>query len=859
MRAPAGIRREVLKTVSPNARFLKNTDNTATTTDRYDSYGANASWGVRRPTATEKPNPRVGQSYRMDEEETPKGPTDSSFFVHLNNTTARAEETKTREKIRKFDMSAAGTNIGPGAANLDHLLAGDSVAVPEDETDMLGELDLGFGSSTLFSMTAMTTPGEKLSQNVPKPADKGGVVVAEMARKVGYAVNTIETSQDKVETVVYRGPTGKRMQLTRSTSVRQFSEVLGVAVDPLMRKLKQLDRKKWWTPESQVDEETQELMAIDEGKEYVNSKFSQRLINTRAEAKHDDPRCGPVVCVMGHVDHGKTTLLDTLRETNIAAGEAGGITQSIGAFSFKMGEYLCTFLDTPGHASFHTMRKKGAQRQLTDLVVLVVAADDGVQPQTKEAIKLCLAGNMPMVVAINKCDIAGVNAARVKQELMTAGVVVEELGGEVLCVEISAKTKLGVEDLKEAIELTAEMADIRSPVEAGNSYACVVEARIQKGVGPVCSIITRKGTIRVRDFVVSGMEYARIKALKTSDGKSVKSSSPFLNPAVSLIGFKELDHIGSDVIAVATEGEAREAVAARLADAELKTDSSVATKKDQARVANQLPGSETIKINSWRSKTIVSKISDDTKAEAGLYEDRALRLVVKSDSLGTLQVVQDYIARLPQHEMVHAEVVSSGLGNVTLSDVEQAALFKAVIVGFNVGIESKASKAADTAKVEVVQSKIVYRLMDAVQDKLGKLMPTETVTQTVGRAEVAMVFELKEKKSVFVAAGIKVYNGHMKHKDHTMQVRRGEDILWKGECKVLKHFKDEVDMVESGNEGAVRLDGFEDYKVGDVIECVGSVEQHKKFDDSVARMGVTLDDNVGYQNTTKTRKKRQHA
>lgn len=534
-----------------------------------------------------------------------------------------------------------------------------------------------------------------------------------------------------------------------------------------------------------------ELVALELG-------FSTKVLRTQSKLgeRQVQPR-PPVVTVMGHVDHGKTTLLDALRKTSVAAREAGGITQHIGAFVVEMPNKKArlTFLDTPGHSAFSTMRARGAA--VTDIVVLVVAGDDGFMPQTKEALAHAQAADVPIVVAITKCDASGANPSRVKQQLLANGVMLEEYGGEIQCVEVSSITGKGLAELEEAIVLQSEILELCAKQE-GDVEAVVIESRLDKGQGPLASVIVKEGTLREGAYVVVGTEWGKIRSMKDSLG--LKASRALPSIPVELCGLRGVPSAGDVLTEVPTEARARQISAAR----KLRAEDTRLRSLDKLAEGNVLP---------LEGKRVEDEASDKDSNE--------LKLVLKADVHGTCEAVRDAVERLGT-EQVKVRILHSGVGPVTPSDVMLAAASNADILAFNIRASKEAAVEAKHASVSIHSSRVIYQLLDEVGRLLEKRAPTRKVEQTVGEAEVVAIFDIKGKKGEKEkVAGCRVLTGSVSRLDGMLyRVLRDGQLVHAGPCLSIRRHKLQVDKVGQGMECGIMLEGWTDFKEGDVLKCV---------------------------------------
>jgi translation initiation factor IF-2 len=489
----------------------------------------------------------------------------------------------------------------------------------------------------------------------------------------------------------------------------------------------------------------------------------------------------PVVTVMGHVDHGKTSLLDALRKTDVVAGEAGGITQHIGAYQvqLKSGQKI-TFLDTPGHAAFTAMRSRGAK--VTDIVILVVAADDGVMPQTVEAIAHAKAAGVPMIVAINKIDKGDANPLRVKTELLQHEIQVEDMGGQTQAVEVSATKGTGLDHLEDAILLQAELLDLKAnPGRAAEG--AVIEAKLDKGRGPVATVLVQRGTLHVGDIVVAGAEWGRVRLLQNDRGETVKEAGP--STPIEVLGLSAAPEAGDEMVVVESEARAREVAEYR------------GRKRREARQA-----SSTRQTLDQLLKT----------REAG--EKRLLPLVLKADVQGSAEAIQGALAKLGTDE-VGAQILQSGVGGITESDVILAHASGAAVIGFNVRANNQARERAKRDGVDIRYYNIIYNVVDDVKAALSGLLAPETREKFLGNAEILEVFTISKVGKV---AGCRVTEGVVR-RGARVRLIRDNVVIHEGELSTLKRFKDEVREVQNGQECGMAFANYQDMQKGDVIEC----------------------------------------
>jgi translation initiation factor IF-2 len=499
-----------------------------------------------------------------------------------------------------------------------------------------------------------------------------------------------------------------------------------------------------------------------------------------------------VITVMGHVDHGKTTLLDTIRKARVAAREAGGITQHIGAYKVRTSQGRdVVFLDTPGHEAFTAMRARGARA--TDVVVLVVAADDGVMPQTIEAINHARAAKVPIIVAINKIDKPGADLERVRRELAEQGLVVEEWGGEVTAVAVSAKTGAGVEELLETLALQSEVMDLRASAD-NDARGLIVEARLERGRGAVATLLVQSGTLRRGDVVVAGDVYGRVRALVDDSGATIERAGP--STPVEVIGLGGIATAGEEFYVTPDEKAAKAIV-----------DHKVAKSKEKH-------AAQTTKVS-------VENMFEQMEATP----HRELNVIIKADVHGSAEALKGSLQRI-EHDDVRVRVLHAAVGGVTESDIQLAAASKAMILAFNVRPEAKGRRLAEDLGVEILNFSVIYEALDAVYLALEGLL--EPIVEDIehGRAEIRAVFHIAKAGMV---AGCYVTDGKLL-RNASFRLRRGDEVLWTGRCGTLKRFKDDVSEVATGYECGVSLEGFSKPREGDIIECFEQKRTPRKLD-----------------------------
>jgi translation initiation factor IF-2 len=532
-----------------------------------------------------------------------------------------------------------------------------------------------------------------------------------------------------------------------------------------------------------LDADTAELIASELGhtvKRVSEADVEEGLYDIPADDKAEDlTDRAPVVTIMGHVDHGKTSLLDAIREANVVSGEAGGITQHIGAYQVEKNGAKITFLDTPGHEAFTAMRARGAQA--TDIAVLVVAADDGVMPQTIESIRHAKAAGVPIIVAINKMDKPEANPTRVRTELLQHEVFVESMGGDVLDVEVSAKTQAGLDKLLETILLQAEVLELRVARD-GRAEGLVIEAKLDRGRGAVATVLVQRGTLRVGDILVAGTEFARVRALINDKGEQVKEAGPSI--PVEVLGFTGVPSAGDRFSVVETEARAREVTEYRQRAIREKTAGGGATSLEQ--MMNQL------------------KVAGIAK----------FPLIIKGDVQGSVEAIVASLNKLSTDE-VSAQILMSAVGGITESDVTLASASNAIVIGFNVRANKQATDLATRDGIEIRYYNIIYDLVDDVKNAMSGLLKPERRETFIGNAEILEVFSITKVGKV---AGCRITEG-MVERGSGVRLIRDNVVIHEGKLKTLKRFKDEVKEVQTGQECGMAFENYEDMRAGDVIEC----------------------------------------
>ncbi|MDA1306368.1 MAG: translation initiation factor IF-2 [Acidobacteria bacterium] len=577
-------------------------------------------------------------------------------------------------------------------------------------------------------------------------------------------------------------PITKLITLAEGMTVKDLADKLELKAKDVMKKL--MDRRMMMTINSTLDADTAQLIARDFGAEVLIRSFEEEVVDveTTASNPEDMVERAPVVTVMGHVDHGKTTLLDAIRKAKVAAGEAGGITQHIGAYSVDVNKRRVVFLDTPGHAAFTMMRARGAK--VTDIVILVVAADDGVMPQTKEAIDHAKAANVPIIVAVNKIDVPGANPERVKRELSELGLQPEEWGGTTVMVEVSAKQQTNLDQLLEMILLVADIGTHKAnPMRM--AQGTVLESKLDKGRGPVATVLVQDGTIREGDLFIAGTVDGKVRALFDYLGRKIKLAGP--STPVEILGLSALPSPG-DILQVV--------------DDPLKARQIVTYRQTQAKA----------KALGARGSRMTLESMQQQMSEGNLKE---LAIIIKADVQGSSEVLADTLAKLTD-ERVKVRIIHSGVGAINESDVLLASASEAVIIGFNVKPDRNAVEVAEREEVEIRHHTVIYHVTDEIKKAMTGLLEPTLKEARIGVATVQATFSTPKAGTV---AGCMVTEGKITRAgDAQARLLRAGKVLWTGRISSLRRFKDDVGEVKSGSECGISLDKYNDIEVGDQIE-----------------------------------------
>lgn len=584
-----------------------------------------------------------------------------------------------------------------------------------------------------------------------------------------------------------------RIEIPETVNVKAFADKLGESPNSVIGKLIGLGTMAGLN--DQIDFDTANLVAMEFGKEIILEEAYDALEEQSYDLDYEDREEDlverpPVVSVMGHVDHGKTSILDAIRNTSVTRGEAGGITQHIGAYTVDINDKEISFLDTPGHEAFTEMRMRGAQS--TDIAILVVAADDGVMPQTVEAINHAKAADIPIIVAINKMDKDTADQNRVMQGLMEYGLVPEEWGGDTIMVPVSAHTGDGITDLLEMVLLVAEVRELKANPNR-ESVGIIIEAQLDKSRGPVATVLVQKGTLHAGDYVVTGSSSGRIRAMFDSKGKSIKEAGPSI-PA-QILGLSDVAEAGDKIYAVQDEKIARE-----------YADKAAEFKREERLIA--------------KANTNLEDMYSDIQ-EGELKE---LNIIVKTDVKGTVDAVSTSLTKLSNEE-VKVSVIAGAVGGITESDVLLAQASNAIIIGFNVRPTQGALERAKENNIEIRTYSVIYEAIEDVSKAIVGMLDPEFKENVLGRAEVRDTFKIPGAGTI---AGVMVTNGLVTRKSK-IRLLRDNVVIFDGDISSMKRFKDDASKLQAGYEGGIGLERYNDIKVGDVMEAYEMVETERSL------------------------------
>jgi translation initiation factor IF-2 len=585
----------------------------------------------------------------------------------------------------------------------------------------------------------------------------------------------------------------REVEVPESISVADLAQRMSIKAADVVKVL--FKQGMMVTINQMLDHDTAMILVEEMGHTAVEAKEKDaedslfELLGEETDQAENLPR-PPVVTIMGHVDHGKTSLLDYIRSTKVTDGEAGGITQHIGAYHVDTDKGTISFLDTPGHAAFSAMRARGAKA--TDIVILVVAADDGVMPQTLEAIQHAKASEVPVLVAINKMDKPEANPDRVMQELSQHELVPEEWGGDTMMVKVSAKVGDGIDDLLDAILLQAEVLELTAPKDSP-AHGTIVESSVEKGRGPVATVLVQSGTLRHGDTIVSGSEYGRVRAMFDENGNPVQEAGPSI--PVQVLGLSAAPNAGDDVVAVADERKAREV-------AELRSERDRQSRIDQQGAANL----------------------DQLFSQLKHGEAKSVNIILKADVQGSVEALRESLVKLSNDE-VKVGVVAAGVGGITESDANLAVTSNAIMLGFNVRADAAARKVVETHGLDLRYYSIIYELIDDVKQAIVGMLSPIVIEEIIGLAEVRDVFRSSKFGAV---AGCMVVDGVIK-RNNPIRVLRDNVVVYEGALESLRRFKDDVGEVKSGTECGIGVKNYNDVQPGDQIEVFERTERAREL------------------------------
>nr|XP_054758800.1 translation initiation factor IF-2, mitochondrial-like [Lytechinus pictus] len=606
-------------------------------------------------------------------------------------------------------------------------------------------------------------------------------------------------------------------------TVKQLQEAMGVEEDYIYEFL--LDTDVDFSPSSVLKPSIIEDIVTDSDMHYLRIKKMKEKPTKDKDAYPRPPADpsllksrSPVVTIMGHVDHGKTTLLDTLRKTSVAAGEAGGITQHIGAFQVKLPSgQIITFLDTPGHAAFKAMRERGAE--VTDIVVLVVAADDGVMEQTRESIKYARNAGVPIIVALNKCDKPDADPDFTRKDLLANDIVIEEYGGDIQCVEISALKGHNLEALCEAVMTQAEVQELTAD-QTGLAEGVIVECKVDKGMGPVVTLIVQRGILKKGAVLVAGTAKCRVRAMQNERGEPMEQALP--SQPVEVTGWKETPAAGDQVLQVESEKQAKEVIKWReekASSSKLEEDAVVVEKKTSEHRRMYEARREAHSKMHWREiraeKVTARFLKEKESTPSG---DPELNLIIKGDVDGSVEAILDTLSTYTAHQQCKLNILNFGVGVISDKDVELANTFNGAIVGFNVAATEDAEEMAKAKGVPLKMHNIIYRLVDDLREDLSRRLPLLEQESVIGEAAVLQPFEISIGKRKVSVAGCRVDKGELQSRG-LFKLIRNQKTIHQGPLASLKHHKDDVSNVKRGLECGVRFEEQLDYEIGDTIIC----------------------------------------
>jgi translation initiation factor IF-2 len=687
-----------------------------------------------------------------------------------------------------MNIQDTAKNVGVSPEELMEILQDIDIAVDGLDSELNSEQlvavcdELGYAS--MEEALADNAPAESAVEETAAPAEAGGetdaaptegAAPAEAAAEEEAATNLIELKKPKIVVKEFAERMGMKpnMVIAELMKMNVFASI-NAEID--LKIAKEIGEKHGF----EVRKEEKKKAPVQPAKAKTVAARKKEEVEDAPDALLPRP---PVVTFMGHVDHGKTSLLDKIRNTRVVTGESGGITQHIGAYTVELNDNKITFLDTPGHAAFTAMRARGAN--LTDVVVLVVAADDGVMPQTIEAIKHAKAAGVCVIIAMNKMDLRSANPDRLKQQLQENDIMVEEWGGSIGCCPVSAETGEGIDGLLERILLESEMLELKAnPNKPASGF--VVEAQMEPGMGPTASVLVKGGTLKVGDNVICGKYWGRIKALISDQGKKIRVAGP--STAVKILGLTNVPGAGDEFQAMTSDRDAK----------------ALSEALQQEERISQLEGGVAPKKMSL----------DDLFGAAESNEKKELKVIIKADVQGSVEAIAHSLSGI-KSDKVEINILTNDVGNITENDVMLASASDAIILGFHTGKEIGANAAAKREGVEIRLYSIIYELIEDVESAMKGLLEPELREQIIGEAEIREVFELSKKSKI---AGCMVMSGRITAKA-SIRIKRGSDILFEGLIGSLKRFQNEAAEVRQGQECGIRPDNFTNFDAGDAIQA----------------------------------------
>lgn len=694
-----------------------------------------------------------------------------------------AEEAKRMAEEKSAEWQASEENAKAQEASDYHVTTSQHARQAEDDNDREVE---GGRSRTRTAKAPATKKGNSKHAQAKTDREEARAAVRGGKGGKGRKGSTLQQGFNKPAQVVNRD-----VVIGETITVADLANKMAVKGSQVIKAMMKLGAMA--TINQVIDQETAQLVAEEMGHKVTlrrENELEEAVMSDRDTSAAQESRA-PVVTIMGHVDHGKTSLLDYIRSTKVASGEAGGITQHIGAYHVETDNGMITFLDTPGHAAFTAMRSRGAQA--TDIVILVVAADDGVMPQTVEAIQHAKAAGVPVVVAVNKVDKPEADPDRVKNELTQYGIIPEEWGGENMFVNVSAKAGTGIDDLLNAILLQAEVLELTA-IRNGMASGVVIESFLDKGRGPVATVLVREGTLNKGDIVLCGFEYGRVRAMRDELGREVAQAGPSI--PVEILGLSGVPAAGDEATVVRDEKKAREVALYRQG------------KFREVKLARQ------------QKSKLENMFANMTEGEVS-----EVNIVMKADVQGSVEAISDSLLKLSTDE-VKVKIIGSGVGGITETDATLAAASNAILVGFNVRADASARRVIESESLDLRYYSVIYNLIDEVKAAMSGMLAPEYKQQIIGLAEVRDVFKSPKFGAI---AGCMVTEGNIK-RHNPIRVLRDNVVIYEGELESLRRFKDDVNEVRNGMECGIGVKNYNDVRVGDMIEVFEIIEIQRTID-----------------------------